>query len=63
MRFFKELYHQRRKSVIEIDDSLVHRLSKVDADKLDVMPTKEEIKEAIWCHVTHLKLQDLMGLI
>ncbi|XP_016168594.1 uncharacterized protein LOC107611147 [Arachis ipaensis] len=46
--FYKELYHQERSPEVGFRDGLVERISKEDSLALEVLPSPEEIKEAVW---------------
>ena len=47
-RFFKQLYSQKNLPDIKIQNGLVQKLSKIEADSLEILPSPEEIKEAVW---------------
>ncbi|XP_016207056.1 uncharacterized protein LOC107647499 [Arachis ipaensis] len=46
--FFKELYHQEPSPNIGIRDGLVRRITGEEAAELELMPSAEEIKAAVW---------------
>ena len=46
--FYKSLYKQDQVPLISFPDNLVNRIPQQDASDLEVMPTDEEIKQAVW---------------
>ena len=46
--FFKKLYTQKKIPEFQFQQNLVERISEVEAAELERMPTKEEIKNAVW---------------
>ncbi|XP_057747797.1 uncharacterized protein LOC130966991 [Arachis stenosperma] len=46
--FYKRLYHQETMPNIEFRDGLVKQIHEEEATALEVMPTFEEIKDAVW---------------
>ncbi|XP_057720140.1 uncharacterized protein LOC130934600 [Arachis stenosperma] len=46
--FYKELYHQESSPIIGFRDGLVKQILEEEATELEMMPTTEEIKEAVW---------------
>ncbi|XP_057760934.1 uncharacterized protein LOC130981359 [Arachis stenosperma] len=46
--FYKELYHQERSPEVGFRDGLVERISDEDSLALEVLPSPEEVKEAVW---------------
>ncbi|XP_072087364.1 uncharacterized protein [Arachis hypogaea] len=46
--FYKDLYHQETSPNIGFRDGLVRRISEDEAARLELMPTTEEIKNAVW---------------
>ncbi|XP_016178091.1 uncharacterized protein LOC107620447 [Arachis ipaensis] len=48
MAFYKGLYHQERSPMVGFRDGLVERISEEDALALEVLPSLEEVREAVW---------------
>ncbi|XP_016199813.1 uncharacterized protein LOC107640826 [Arachis ipaensis] len=46
--FYKDLYHQEHYPMVGFRDGLVSRIDQEDSEKLEVLPSAEEIKEAVW---------------
>ncbi|XP_057745192.1 uncharacterized protein LOC130963060 [Arachis stenosperma] len=46
--FYRSLYHQDESPNISFRDGLLNRLEMEEAQALEVLPTEEEIKEAVW---------------
>nr|XP_025628683.1 uncharacterized protein LOC112721874 [Arachis hypogaea] len=46
--FYKGLYHQETSPVIGFRDGLVKQINEEEALELEMLPTVEEIKEAVW---------------
>ncbi|XP_015964289.1 uncharacterized protein LOC107488107 [Arachis duranensis] len=46
--FYKDLYHQEKSSMVGFRDGLVEMVSEEDALTLEMQPTTEEVREAIW---------------
>nr|XP_025628468.1 uncharacterized protein LOC112721637 [Arachis hypogaea] len=46
--FYKRLYHQEESPKVSFRDGLVNRLEREEAEGLEVLPTVEEVKEAVW---------------
>ncbi|XP_016178310.1 uncharacterized protein LOC107620695 [Arachis ipaensis] len=46
--FYKDLYHQERSPEMGFRDGLVERISDEDFIALEMLPSPEEIKEAVW---------------
>ncbi|XP_025664428.1 uncharacterized protein [Arachis hypogaea] len=46
--FYKELYHQEPLPIIGFRDGLVKQILPEEATEVELMPTTEEIKEAVW---------------
>ncbi|XP_057747003.1 uncharacterized protein LOC130966235 [Arachis stenosperma] len=46
--FYKRLYHQEASPTVSFRDGLVNRLEREEAEALEVMPSVEEVKEAVW---------------
>ncbi|XP_057747758.1 uncharacterized protein LOC130966955 [Arachis stenosperma] len=46
--FYKDLYHQEDSPIMGFRDGLVVQISEEDAMALEVMPSAEEIREAVW---------------
>ncbi|XP_015954786.1 uncharacterized protein LOC107479150 [Arachis duranensis] len=46
--FYKRLYHQEESPKVSFRDRLVNRLEREEAESLEVLPTVEEVKEAVW---------------
>ncbi|XP_015967155.1 uncharacterized protein LOC107490854 [Arachis duranensis] len=46
--FYKELYHQETSPVIGFQEGLVRQINEAEATELEVMPTPDEVKAAVW---------------
>ncbi|XP_025702613.1 uncharacterized protein [Arachis hypogaea] len=46
--FYKDLYHQEDSPIMHFRDGLVVQIGEEDAMALEVMPSAEEIREAVW---------------
>ncbi|RYQ86962.1 hypothetical protein Ahy_B10g106568 [Arachis hypogaea] len=46
--FYKRLYHQESSPRVSFRDGLVNRLEREEAEALEVLPSVEEVKEAVW---------------
>ncbi|XP_020959932.1 uncharacterized protein LOC110263243 [Arachis ipaensis] len=46
--FYKRLYHQESSPSVSFRDGLVNRLGREEAKALEVLPSVEEVKEAVW---------------
>ena len=46
--FYKKLYKQKQIPVIQFEDDMVNRISEQEANSLEVIPSEEEIKKAVW---------------
>ncbi|XP_016168463.1 uncharacterized protein LOC107611008 [Arachis ipaensis] len=46
--FYKGLYHQEQSPMVYFRDGLVEMIGEQDAMALEVLPTPEEVKEAVW---------------
>ncbi|XP_025611722.1 uncharacterized protein [Arachis hypogaea] len=46
--FYKDLYHQERSPKVSFRDGLVEKIDELDAGTLEVLPSAEEIREAVW---------------
>ncbi|XP_072094113.1 uncharacterized protein [Arachis hypogaea] len=46
--FYKEMYHQEKSPMVGFRDGLVEMVSEEDALTLEMQPTTEEVREAIW---------------
>ncbi|XP_025638493.1 uncharacterized protein [Arachis hypogaea] len=46
--FYKNLYHQERSPLVGFRDGLVEVISEEDAKALEVLPTAQEVREAVW---------------
>ncbi|XP_015965353.1 uncharacterized protein LOC107489093 [Arachis duranensis] len=46
--FYKDLYHQEDSPIMRFRDGLVVQIGEEDAMALEVMPSAEEIREAVW---------------
>ncbi|XP_015961077.1 uncharacterized protein LOC107485059 [Arachis duranensis] len=46
--FYKRLYHQEDSPSVTFRDGLVKRVEREDAEALKVLPSVEEVKEAVW---------------
>ncbi|XP_016185651.1 uncharacterized protein LOC107627320 [Arachis ipaensis] len=46
--FYKCLYHQEGSPSVSFRDGLVNRLEREEAEGLEVIPSVEEVKEAVW---------------
>ncbi|XP_057746795.1 uncharacterized protein LOC130966053 [Arachis stenosperma] len=46
--FYKDLYHQERSPEMGFRDGLVERISEEDSSALEMLPSPEEVKEAVW---------------
>ncbi|XP_025689692.1 uncharacterized protein [Arachis hypogaea] len=46
--FYKDLYHQERSPEMGFRDGLVERISDEDSSALEMLPSPEEVKEAVW---------------
>ncbi|MED6201429.1 hypothetical protein PIB30_094892, partial [Stylosanthes scabra] len=61
-RYFRKLYADEESLEMEFDENLVKQIRKEDKEWLERMPTRKEIKEAIWdCEPT--RFQGRMGII
>ena len=47
-RYFKELCKQNDVPVIKIEDGLVKKIKELDAVNLELIPSEEEVKVAVW---------------
>ncbi|XP_015953981.1 uncharacterized protein LOC107478353 [Arachis duranensis] len=46
--FYKWLYHQEASPSVTFRDGLVNRLAREEVEVLEVIPSVEEVKEAVW---------------
>ncbi|XP_016173204.1 uncharacterized protein LOC107615672 [Arachis ipaensis] len=46
--FYKDLYHQEESPMVGFKDGLVEMISEEDALALEMQPTTEEVREAVW---------------
>ena len=46
--FFKKLYKQKQMPEFQFQQGLVDRISDQQAEELEMLPTKEEIRNAVW---------------
>ncbi|XP_016192809.1 uncharacterized protein LOC107633722 [Arachis ipaensis] len=46
--FYKELYRQEESPMVGFRDGLVERINDEDAMALEMLPTPEEVREAVW---------------
>ncbi|XP_015938740.1 uncharacterized protein LOC107464324 [Arachis duranensis] len=46
--FYKGLYHQERSPIVGFRDGLVERISEEDAFALEMLPSPEKVREAVW---------------